>query len=234
MIPGAETHFLTVTRLTQIPFLVHGFGTKEWQERDLKKYSERKHFRRIFLEQVHSDRIHRIDRMPEKKLTGDALATVRPHFFLVIRTADCLPVLIVDEERRVIAAVHCGWRGTQKRILERVITELQSRYGCQPSSLLVALGPGIGPDCYEVGGEVRQSFKEADLPEDVFRPHPCHPGKFLLDLREANLKQMRHKEIHEDNIFLSPICTHCDGNFPSFRREGMKAGRMLSFIGLSV
>src|SRR5512137_2325214 len=91
-----------------------------------------------------------------------------PGLLLVIRTADCLPVLLVDEENRAVAAVHCGWRGTERRILEKTVKAMEGAYGSKPADMRAALGPCIGPACYEVGPEVRQAYLKAGFPASVF------------------------------------------------------------------
>ena len=125
--------YLTEPRLGRIPWLIHGFGTAAWAEADFAKVREWNGFRPVILDQVHSDIIHCVDTPPDGRLEGDALITSTPGLFLVVKTADCLPVLVVDESRRVVAAVHCGWRGTWKRILEQVVGVLRDRYGCDPA-----------------------------------------------------------------------------------------------------
>ena len=222
----------TVSRLEQIPYLVHGFGTENWRESDIREKLKGKDFRFLFLNQIHSDIVHFIDKIPSDNLNGDALITRLPRLLMVIKTADCLPVLMVEESRKIIAAVHCGWRGTQKRVIQRVLEGMEDHYRGQLDSLLVALGPSIGPECYEVGQDVRQGFEEADLPLLVFRPHPVKKDKYFLDLREANLLQLLGLGVKRENIFTVDSCTHCSNFLPSYRRDGKKSGRMLSFIGM--
>ncbi len=225
--------FLTIPRLNQIPYLVHGFGTKKWKDTDFKKRPEWAGFRLLFLNQVHSSTIRFIDRLPEKRLRGDAMITDIPELFLIIKSADCLPVLLVDEFRKIIAAVHCGWRGTSKRVIQRAIQGMADRYKCRPPSLLVALGPCIEGGCYEVGEDVLKCFKQEGLSSDFFRAHPSKEKKYLFDLKGENISQMLSLGIEKKNIYCADGCTHCDEYFPSHRREREKAGRMLSFIGMS-
>lgn len=225
--------FFIVSRLEKIPFLFHGFGTRNWREKNFKEKTEWKNFKLIFLDQIHSNVIHFVDKVPDKNLKGDGMITNLPFLFLLIKTADCLPVLIVDEMRKVIAAVHCGWRGTRKRVIQGVIQDLENHYGCFPSSLLVAMGPRIGNECYEVGEDVRESFEEQGFSPVFFRPHPYRKRKYFLDLKEANYSQLLGLGVQEKNIYSIDICTHCQKMFPSFRRDGEKAGRMLSFVGMS-
>lgn len=225
--------FFTIPRLEKIPFLYHGFGTRRWKEKDFKKREEWKDFKLIFLDQIHSNVIHFVDKVPDKHLKGDGMIADRPALFLIIKTADCLPVFVVDELRKVIASVHCGWRGTRKRMIQRVIQGLESHYGCSPTSLLVAMGPHIGNECYELGEDVRKSFEEEGFSPEFFRPHPRREKKYFLDLKNANTSQLLDLGVQDKNIFSLDICTHCLKDLPSFRRDGKKAGRMLSFIGMS-
>ena len=224
--------YLKEPRLEGIPWLIHGFGTSAWTEADFGRVGAWKGFRPVILDQVHSDIIHCVDAPPDGPLEGDALITSAPGLFLVIKTADCLPVLVVDETRRVVAAVHCGWRGTWKRILEQVVGELRARYGCDPAALLAALGPCIGPECYEVGPEVRERFAAAGFPDDLFRPSPSAAGKSYLDIRAANVLGLRRAGLRPENILSLDACTKCRPELLSYRRDGRTEGRMYAFIGM--
>ena len=232
MSSSPPSRYITVPRFSRIPWLTHGFGTRSWVLEDFKKHKDRKKFLGISLSQVHSSKIHFIDKVPERHIQGDALATDKPELILIVRTADCLPVFLADESKRVVASVHCGRRGTRERILEHVVLGLHERYGCEPTSLLAALGPCIASSCYEVGDDVRHSFYEARLSTDVFRPHPRRLGKYFLDLREANRAQLLAQGLRLKNILNVAICTHCDANFHSYRRDRRATGRLLNFIGI--
>jgi len=225
--------YSTIPRLEQIPFLIHGFGTRKWEDDDYKDRPEWKDFKLVILDQIHSNIIQVVDNIPEEKLQGDAMITGLPFLLLIIKTADCLPTLVVDESQKVIAAVHCGWRGTSKRMVQKVIQRMKDDYGCNPASLLVALGPCIKHECYEVGEDVYQSFKQEGLSTEFFRNHPLRLRKYLFDLKGANLSQMVSAGVEEKNVLSADICTHCHESLPSFRRDKDKAGRMLSFIGMS-
>lgn len=224
--------FLAVPRLTAIPWLLHGFGTAGFREEDLGRRSEAKKFSPVILNQVHSDIVRRLERPVSRRLRGDALLTRAPGLLLVIKTADCLPVLLVDEEKRAVAAVHCGWRGTLKKILEKVVRELKKYYATDPAGLLAAFGPCIGPGCYEVGPEVRALYGEAGFPDSIFTEKPEKPGKYFLDLREANRRLLRAQGVRDDRIFALDTCAHCDPRFLSYRRDRDKNRRMSSFIGI--
>lgn len=92
------------------------------------------------------------------KFVGDALITDSPGLLLAVQVADCLPILLADPERRVVAAIHAGWRGTAQRITEKTVGRMQLEFGCEPRRLRVAIGPGIHACCYEVGREVEEAF----------------------------------------------------------------------------
>lgn len=223
----------TIPRWEKIPFLVHGFGTTHWREKNLKHHPKLKNFEHLFLRQVHSSIIHVIDEIPCEQLTGDALLTEKPGVLLIIKTADCLPVLIVDKEQKAVAAVHCGWKSSSQRLIQRVVQGLEKHFGSEASELQIAMGPCIGKDCYEVGHDVRQEFEDNGLALEAFHPHPFQEGKYSLDLKRANRLQLLDIGVREANIFVVDLCTHCEDDLLSYRRDRRKEGRMLSFIGLS-
>jgi polyphenol oxidase len=222
----------TIPRLDRIRWLVHGFGTADWAEADFLGFAERAGLRPVLLDQIHSDIIHRVRNVPGTRLRGDALITDKPGLVLAVKTADCLPALIVDEVRRTVAAVHSGWRGTRQRILEKTIRALKDDPGSDPAALWVALGPCIGASCYEVGTDVRESFAGAGFPDSVFEERASAPGRFLLDLREANLHQLDRAGVRRDRVFSLDACTHCRPELISYRRDGGRADRMFAFIGI--
>ena len=226
------TRYATVPRLAKAGWLVHGFGRARWDEKDLRTTAALRGFRPVIMRQLHSDIVHRLDSMPSGRLEGDALMTDVPGFLLVIRTADCLPVFLVDEMLRAVAAVHCGWRGTQARILERTVREMTRAYGTDPAGLLAALGPCIGPACYEVGPEVGEVFRSAGFPEDVFECVPGRPAKVRLDLRRANTWLLHGLGVKASNIWTGDSCTHCDPDLLSYRRNKGESRRMYNFIGI--
>lgn len=228
-----EGKYITVPALERIPGLVHGFGTRALGLPELRRLAARNGCRVVQLAQVHSAGmvVARLPRKGSPRRKGDALGTGRAGLMLAVRTADCLPAFLVDPDRRVIAAVHAGWRGTRSRILERAVDVLVSRYGCRPGSLLAAFGPCIGAACYEVGPDVRREFASAGLPLSVFRPSPRHPGAFLLDLAAANRRQLLGRGLSSHRIFPSASCTHCEVRLLSFRRDRDAKARLYNFIG---
>ncbi|MCJ7610773.1 MAG: polyphenol oxidase family protein [Candidatus Aminicenantes bacterium] len=226
----AAARFLSIPRWSRMPFLVHGFGLANWTVQDLM--SGRPGFAVATTRQVHSARVNFLSRPLEAEPVGDGLATDCPGVFLAVRTADCLPILLADAERRVIAALHCGWRGTALGLAEKAVAALRDRYGIEPSALWAAFGPCIQKNCYEVGEDVRRRFEEERLPLGDIRPHPSRPKKFLLDLQAANRSQLLRAGLDPGNMNFIGECTHCERRMSSYRREGTEAGRMSAFVGL--
>jgi hypothetical protein len=229
----SQRPYLVVPRLESIPGLVHGFGDARWSEADFLAFASSNGMQPVIMHQLHSEVIHRLDASPPKKLEGDSLMTNVPRLLLVIRTADCLPVLLVDEENQAVAAVHCGWRGTEKRILEKAVRAMGEAYGSDPPKMLAALGPCIGAACYEVGPEVRTAFLKAGFPENVLCGAPGRERKYLLDLRAANAWLLGELGFQKADVFsLGPTCTHCEPRLLSYRRNSADPRRMCNFIGL--
>jgi len=230
---AGEPSVITIPRLERIPFVRHGFGDLTWREKDLRRLADSLGFKPVFLNQVHSDVVQFIGQVPRRRLRGDAAVTRLTGLLLAIKTADCLPVILVEEERRVIAAVHCGWKGTSQRVLEKVVLGMEERHGARPAAILAAFGPCIGKSCYEVGRDVLRAFSDSGFPESLFGPAAGRSGKYVFDLRSANRVQLLKLGVRPENIFSIDICTHCDRKYPSYRRDRDECGRMLTFIGLA-
>ena len=224
---------IQVPQLKKEPFLVHGFGTGYLKKEFLNTSSVYKKFKKIYLDQQHSNTIHCIGGEVREQLKGDGMITDLPNVLLVIKTADCLPVLLADTDNKVIGAVHCGWRGTGLRIIQKALTAMMEQYSCHPSSLLAALGPCICRRCYEVGEDVYQFFNERHIPPAVFEDHSDRKKKYFLDLRKTNQLQLQEIGVGKDKILNVGDCTYGDREFLSYRRDGKNDARMLSFIGLS-
>jgi YfiH family protein len=158
---------------------------------------------------------------------ADAAVAEAPGLILGIETADCLPLLLVDPRRRAVAAVHAGWRGTAAGVARRALQDLLAG-GSDPKDILAALGPAIGPCCYEVGEEVRAAFGPEG--SSFFRPGPR--GRPHLDLRAANVSQLEGAGLLPSHIHRLDECTFCLADrYHSYRREGPGGGRMISYIG---
>lgn len=265
--------------LAEVPWLVHGFSTRaggvselrgervlnlgfaEWDAKE-NVLENRRRFQSALdadslmlcgLRQIHSDVVHVFDRAPSVPFRGDASTTNRQGLLLAVQTADCVPILLVDLKKRVVAAVHAGWRGTLQRIVAKTVGKMQMQFGSRPKDLLAAIGPSIGGCCYEVGTEVaaefRSQFSNAAEWFDELRtgdePNPLQwlnmappghqppPRNALLDLRKANRAQLLDGGVPETGIFVSDLCTACRRDLLfSYRKEGGRSGRLMSVIGM--
>jgi YfiH family protein len=224
--------YFTVPRLDEIPFLIHGFGSKFLSENDLGIKPELAHFERVLLKQVHSDSVRIIEACPDGLFEGDAMITDQPGILLIITTADCLPVFLVDAEKKAVAAVHCGWKGTAKRVLQKTVETMRSSFGSAPESVLAAMGPRIGESCYEVGEDVYTEFVHSGFPKNVFQRHPRRENKYYLDLAKANRIQLLEMGVKEVSIVSVELCTHCDESLLSYRLDRRTSRRLMNFIGL--
>jgi YfiH family protein len=221
-----------VPLLDAVPGLVHGFEQRlgsAGESRDAARARVERALegrgRLLLLKQVHGCALARApwDGRPE----ADAALSTSPGILLGIETADCLPVLVVDPRRRAVAAAHAGWRGTVQgaaRVAVRALVES----GSDASGLVAALGPGIGPCCYEVGEDVRAAFGQGG--SGFFHPGPR--GREHLDVRAANRAQLEQEGLRPDRIASLDECTSCRADlYHSYRRDGQAAGRMINFVG---
>jgi polyphenol oxidase len=270
--------------LEKLPRIVHGFSTRiggasklgnksglnlgftDWDKRTAVE-KNRKSFasalgankmQMVALKQIHSDVIHRIDRIPAEALRGDALITNTPGILLSVQTADCVPILLADKRGRAIAAIHAGWRGTVARIVAKTVGRMQMEFGIEPADILAAIGPAIGQCSYEVGSDVAKQFASQfgtardwfDGPyERVIDDDAPNPLKWLLmtppghdpplptvnlDLIAANRWQLKDAGVPDKNVSAANLCTACNTNlFFSYRRESGGTGRLMAAIGIS-
>ena len=155
----------------------------------------------------------------------DALSTNLTDVFVCVKTADCIPVLLWDDHTHVVSAVHAGWKGTQKRIVEVNIGFLKATYGTQPENLHAIIGPGIGLESFEVGDEVYDLFAQAGFPmEQLARRYPDSRNpqaeKWHIDLWACNRLQLIEKGVNPENIHVSGIDTYTNyDRFFSARRH---------------
>ncbi len=210
--------------LDAFPWLTHGFGTRlsaEWPERGFTGGAL------VRLKQVHSNRVVDAGSIPHGMIEeGDALVAARPGTLVSVRTADCIPILIADPRSHAVAAIHAGWRGTVAGIAGATILSMRRLFDSVPEDLVAAIGPGIGPCCFEVGPEVSAQFQET-FPERA--DLGLHTS---VDLAEANRRKLIGGGLIPGNILIDARCTRCEGHlFHSWRRDGAKAGRMTAAIG---
>jgi hypothetical protein len=269
--------------LEKLRWLVHGFSTRaggasilegkpalnlgftEWDESH-RVVANREKFLSVLgargkplvtLRQFHSDVIHVAAAPVEESPHADALITGTPGLVLGVQTADCVPILLADTKRRVVAAIHAGWRGTLARIVVKTLGRMRMEFGSRAGDVVAALGPAIGGGCYEVGPEVAQAFS-AQFPcaadwfdgpfeqlahgeEPLWLPwltmmppgHVPPPPRVQLDLRAANRWQLINAGVPEQQISVSELCTACRTDLLfSYRRGGAKTGRMMAAIGI--
>ena len=189
----------------------------------------------ITLNQVHGDDIFVIkpygEYLPtDGVLNYDAIVTNRRNLAICIKTADCVPVFIVDRAKKIIAAVHAGWRGTALEISAKVIRLLYEKYGSSPWDILAAIGPAIGPCCFELDEETAYAFRSQKDHKDFLFPGEGL-NKCMVDLPEANRRQIMNCGIPEGNIDVSNLCTSCRQDlFFSYRGSGGITGRQINFM----
>lgn len=178
------------------------------------------------LRQVHSNRVQRADDLRDERCEGDALVTDLIGRSIGVRTADCVPILLLDARSRAVAAVHAGWRGTAAEIVRCTLAKLADEFGTHARDVYAAIGPSIRACCYEVSMDVAERF--AAWPESVRLAVGAKPR---IDLPKANQLQMVASGIPPQQIFDCELCTACRLDvFFSFRREPANPGRMISAI----
>jgi len=179
---------------------------------------------------VHGTDVWTVGRPLADDATFDGLACDRPGAVLAAFAADCIPILFAEPEARVCGAAHAGWRGTVAGIAGNMVAAMQA-LGARPGRIRVALGPSIGPCCFEVGPEVVAAFRDAlgELPGLVVAgPHKDH-----IDLRVASRAILERAGVAPEHIDDRPPCTRCEPErFFSYRRDGRAGGIHMSFIGL--
>ena len=189
----------------------------------------------LVLNQVHGDAIYVIKPYgsyfsSRAELDYDAIVTDRKDLAICIKTADCVPIFIVDKVKKVIAAVHAGWRGSALAITAKVIRLMMDQYHSQPQDILTAIGPAIGRCCYQVDTATAKAFAGHKNKEAFLFPE-ANGKKWMLDLAEANRQQILECGVPEGNIEQSGYCTKCNQKmFFSHRGSGGITGRQINFM----
>ena len=157
--------------------------------------------------------------------SADGVITSETNVPIAVRTADCFSIFIYDQNKKIIALIHAGWKGSQKGIVLNALKIMKKQWSSHPQDLQIVIGPGIRQCCYEVGWEFKNYF----------------PGKrelekrdqgLYLDLVEINKNQLKNQGVADSQIYDCDICTYCDQRFFSYRRQKEKAGRMISVMML--
>ena len=188
------------------------------------------------LKQIHSTRVVVFDGPVKAEVIlqgeGDALVTNQTQFLLVVRTADCVPVLLVDQKTGVIGAIHAGWRGAVGGIVPKTIQTCVEQFGSNVAHMHVAIGPSIGPCCYEIDAQVVEPL-QTRYPDWLGVLQETKAGKAMLDLKKLLWHQILASGIPEQQVERIEECTRCrDDLFFSYRREGKVNGTMMSGIML--
>ena len=161
----------------------------------------------------------------------DALVTDEPGVLLLLKFADCVPVILWDPVRRVVGLAHAGWKGTVLGTPAAALQLMVGKYGSRPSDVLAGIGPSIGPCCYEVGPEVVAAAEREFAGGDVLQPGPR--GKIHFDLWGANAETLMRAGVPEENIATAGICTRCHHDlFFSHRAAGGLTGRFGVVAGI--
>lgn len=178
--------------------------------------------------------------VPESRGVGeeercDAVATDLARVLVGVKTADCVPVLLGDPRTGACAAVHAGWRGTSSSVVALALQRMKEEYGTRAREVIAAVGPAALSCCYEVGAEVSEIFKERfpAYADSLFTP--TREGHALVDLHEANRRQLIGAGVPSENVHAAPLCTMCRTDlFFSYRREKKlhgRTGRLLGVVG---
>lgn len=200
-------------------FTTRKIKTKKQAEKNLK-------LKKInILKQIHSDKVIIIKKT--KSLHGikaDGIITNVRNFPIAVKVADCIGSIVVDPEKKVLAAIHSGWRGVALKIILKAVKMMKKYFGSRSGKMVVVTSPSIGPCCYEVGHDLYKKLKKQAVFSNIFIKRK---NKVFMDLQKANKNILLSAGVKKKNIFTNPLCTKCNNDmFFSYRAEGKKAGRM--------
>lgn len=187
--------------------------------------------RLFWAHQVHGNTSSVVNRDTPPRPKCDVLLTNSSERALLLRYADCTPILLADTARRAVALAHAGWRGTALRAANAAVQAMREAFGSDPRDLVAAIGPAIGPCCYEVGEDVAAEF--ADRPWALSWP-TGERGRPHLDLWAANQRGLEEAGVSRSRIEVAGICTRCqaDTYFSHRANIGQPAGRFAAVIRL--
>jgi len=211
--------------------ICHGFFTKASPSKIVRGENDQSFLKAfslteaIVMHQEHSDAIHIIENS-ERPTAGDAIILIQKRVAAIIKTADCLPIIISDLKYPMAAIAHAGWRGTAKRITEKVVKRMV-KLGARREHMVALVGPAILSCCYEVKEDVYTIFKNKGFPETVFTRIN---DTLFLDLKDVNMKMLESSGIKE--VYDINLCTCCNPHlFYSYRRKASE-GRQINFVSL--
>lgn len=227
-------------------------GVREQAWTDVAQALDVAPHRLLRLRQVHGAEVvvqkagHEFDERTE----ADIVVTDDPGIALAVRTADCVPLLVADARSGPVAAAHAGWRGLVLRVPSVTVAALGREFGSRPADLVAAIGPSIGPCCYEIGNDVRSQFKAAGFPPSELtrwfgaepKASPANPsfaglstdrrpGHLFLDIWSVARDQLVAAGVPPHQIHVAELCTASHPTaFCSYRRDGSRAGRLAAAI----
>jgi YfiH family protein len=176
----------------------------------------------VWMDQVHKDRVETISSPHSEPIPAcDAIITNKPNIALAVMVADCIPILMFDQKSGTISAIHAGRNGTFLEIAPKTIMKMQKEFNCNPSDIFVVMGPSIHSCCYEVSNEISTIVKNSFGKEYI--------NDQMLDLQKLNYDQLIEANICKDHIKISNICTCCNFDYFSYRRDGI-TGRFAGVI----
>jgi YfiH family protein len=187
----------------------------------------------VRLRQVHGAEVYLArDGAPPLPPAADIVLTDRVDRVVAVQVADCAPVLLATDDGRGVAAAHAGWRGTAADVAGVSVRAMNRDLNVEPSTLSAAIGPSIGPCCYEVGDELVEAFATRGWDRGALaRWFARRDGKLYLDVWQANADQLVKAGVLPDRVHVSRLCTACHRDwFYSYRREGAGTGRLAGFI----
>lgn len=188
--------------------------------------------------QIHSSIVNIVDKENiNKKHDGDALVTNLRQVPLLIFTADCVPIAIIDKKNKAIGLAHAGWRGTFEEIGKKTIELMMSTYNTNPDDVVCIIGPSIGPCCYEVSEELVEKFNtnltknrnkfNINLTNEDEKFYIIKEGKYHLDLWKINEYVLKAAGVKDENIINLKICTSCEEDkFHSYRKHNQTGKRI--------
>jgi YfiH family protein len=241
------SHFFGTRHVAQLPPGEHGNRDLERTAQYLAQEAQSRpdgfvadlarECRFVGVRQVHGTNVLVVgEQLPSRELLEqgwDALITDEPGVCLTIKTADCVPVLLFDPVRRVIAAIHAGWRGTLSQIVPKTIGTMCERYGTLAQAMKVAIGPSAASCCYEVDEPVLSRLREV-FPAWSLVLREAGDNRAKLDLRQVIRRQAEGAGVRAESICAADHCTICEPDlFYSYRREGNVRGTMISGIALT-
>ena len=184
----------------------------------------------IYLKQIHSDKIlkYTLNDKSIKDEEGDAIITNEKNVIIGVFTADCVPIILIDEEKEVIAAVHSGWKGTFESITLKTIEKMKKEFNTNEINIKAYIGPHIKKCCYEVSEELK--FKFIDKKKTINKEELFDENN--LNLEECIIDDLKTAGVQDYNINSLNLCTYCseDIKLHSYRKSEGSYGRMFSFI----